>query len=319
MNRKIQLAIESSITIMDDANNFDNGEFIQFIDSISNKDAEDGEMMTISLWVDKDLATYILEERNPYNRRIKENNVKKMIRDYDQNKWNVSHHQGIAFDANGNLIDGQHRLHAIVEADALIPLLASFNIRPENITSIDRIARRTIADMMRMRGLSEDDTLLASVNKVYSGVIKNFLSMVAGFPSNATEEELVLGFKRYSEAVIFASTLKHAPEYRRLSSVYHRVACARAFEGGVDEDVISDFWSDFIDGGGISQSNPVRKYRDKTLMGVEIPRRERVLIFEKMISSYAKNPERFMKLKSMRYPENETFPVLWDQSVQMEL
>jgi hypothetical protein len=54
-------------------------------------------------------------------------------------------HQGIAFDEFGNLIDGQHRLHAIVKSGKTITCLVSFGVHVDAVSVIDRGLRRSSA------------------------------------------------------------------------------------------------------------------------------------------------------------------------------
>ena len=46
-------------------------------------------------------------------------------------------HQGIAFDEDGNLIDGQHRLHAIIKAGIAVKMEVSSGWPRSNILAID--------------------------------------------------------------------------------------------------------------------------------------------------------------------------------------
>ena len=60
------------------------------------------------------MATLWLE-KNVGNRDLSSANISKFARDMIEGKWSLTH-QCIAFDCLGNLIDGQHRLHAIIES-----------------------------------------------------------------------------------------------------------------------------------------------------------------------------------------------------------
>lgn len=61
-----------------------------------------------------------------------------------RNAWPITH-QGIAFDEFGQLIDGQHRLHAIVKSKKTIPCLVSTGIQFEAVSVIDRGLKRNAA------------------------------------------------------------------------------------------------------------------------------------------------------------------------------
>ena len=55
-------------------------------------------------------------EANTQNRVVNPAHVDRLVRDMKAGRWYLTH-QGIAFDTHGLLVDGQHRLWAILEAD----------------------------------------------------------------------------------------------------------------------------------------------------------------------------------------------------------
>lgn len=76
--------------------------------------------------------------------------------------WRVTH-QGIAFDENGNLVDGGHRLHAIQRAGVAVPMLVTTIIGIDIKDPIDRGRPRSIGSILGMR-----TALVAAVNGLRS-------------------------------------------------------------------------------------------------------------------------------------------------------
>ena len=62
------------------------------------------------------------------------------------NRWAITN-QGLGFDLTGRLIDGQHRLHAVVKADTAAPFLCCF-MDQETMNVIDSGRKRTTADLL---------------------------------------------------------------------------------------------------------------------------------------------------------------------------
>lgn len=70
-------------------------------------------------------------------------------------------HQGIAFDLNSELLDGQHRLAAIVRAKQSVTLMVTYNADRDTYTVLDQGQRRSASDAIHrsrhvvsvMRGL----------------------------------------------------------------------------------------------------------------------------------------------------------------------
>jgi hypothetical protein len=61
-------------------------------------------------------------DRNPQNRRIVQSRVSFYAAQMQAGSWKLTH-QGIAFDEYGNLVDGQHRLYAVILSGTPRPFL----------------------------------------------------------------------------------------------------------------------------------------------------------------------------------------------------
>lgn len=90
------------------------------------------------------MAKSWLETRHEGQRAVAEKRVQSIASDIEAGNWRLTH-QGIAFDAQGHLIDGQHRLSAIVLADKAVPLLVFKNASASMADPIDRGAPRSVA------------------------------------------------------------------------------------------------------------------------------------------------------------------------------
>jgi hypothetical protein len=81
--------------------------------------------------------------KNPQNRPINEFKVAQYRDDILRGRWRLTH-QGIAFDDEGNLIDGQHRLRAIVAAGIPVEMLVTRGLSRNTIIAIDEGLKRSI-------------------------------------------------------------------------------------------------------------------------------------------------------------------------------
>jgi len=61
-------------------------------------------------------------------------------------EW-ITTHQGVAFSKSGNLIDGQHRLQAIVESNIPVEMLVVTGITDEAYKVLDNGIKRTLSDL----------------------------------------------------------------------------------------------------------------------------------------------------------------------------
>lgn len=87
-------------------------------------------------------ASYWLTECNPRNRPISTAVVKRYAEDMRAGRWQYTH-QGPAFDTEGNLIDGQHRLRAVVASGMSVPMHITWNANAETYAVLDTGWRRS--------------------------------------------------------------------------------------------------------------------------------------------------------------------------------
>jgi len=102
-----------------------------------------------TVYITPELAQKWLKLTNNFNRPIKQEVVDMYVRQIKSGLWRRTH-QGVAFDANGILIDGQHRLMAIVNTNVTVPLLVFIDEPEENYEFIDCGRNRSNLDTMRM-------------------------------------------------------------------------------------------------------------------------------------------------------------------------
>lgn len=75
-------------------------------------------------------------ESNTINRKLRVETVKQLADVIKRGEW-VTTHQGISVSRNGNLLDGQHRLQAIVESGATVKMAVTFNQNEDSFKVID--------------------------------------------------------------------------------------------------------------------------------------------------------------------------------------
>lgn len=86
-------------------------------------------------------------ERNTTNRRLSDDIVQKYAADMREGRW---HYDGspIRFDRDGRLLDGQHRLWAIIESQTEQKFLVVSGLETRAFVTIDTGKRRSVADIL---------------------------------------------------------------------------------------------------------------------------------------------------------------------------
>jgi hypothetical protein len=82
------------------------------------------------------IAEKWLADHNAGNRPISKHVVKTYAEDMREGRWMLTH-QGPAFDENDRLIDGQHRLAAVIAADVPVPMYVTFGADSATFVVLD--------------------------------------------------------------------------------------------------------------------------------------------------------------------------------------
>lgn len=107
--------------------------------------------------IDPDLARTYLDE-NDANRSLRARVINAYARDMGHGSWMITG-ETIKFSKTGELLDGQHRLYAIVESGTAQWMLVVRGLEPETKGIIDTGAPRSAADALRLVGVGTSNTM----------------------------------------------------------------------------------------------------------------------------------------------------------------
>ncbi len=99
------------------------------------------------------IAKSFLERNIDNNRTIRPGAIEKIAADIVNGRWDHRICNPIRFDREGRLIDGQHRLLAVIRAGIAVMMWVE---REVESLHIDEAQRRTVADTLTMTGLAVD-------------------------------------------------------------------------------------------------------------------------------------------------------------------
>ena len=99
--------------------------------------------MNLELITPEKAAEYLTH--NHINRKLRQSFVKDLVNVITEGDWVITH-QGIAFDTEGNLLDGQHRLTAVVQANRAVECYVTRGLPTETFSVIDAGLSRTLSD-----------------------------------------------------------------------------------------------------------------------------------------------------------------------------
>lgn len=202
------------------------------------------------------------------NRSLREAHVVKYASDMAAGIW-PENGSAIVFDADGNLIDGQHRLAACVQSGAAFTTLVVRDVPRMTQNTIDDGVKRTISDRFAFEG----------------------------YPSTHIAASVCRRVLLYQDGRRASRTSRYNPSTREFIELYQRdrtVAVAvnvanRVRRGGllpasvigfthwlmfrVDPDDCHDFWTSFETGAGLDAESPVLVLRNQLTRLTQDPNR----------------------------------------------
>ena len=100
------------------------------------------------LEITPELAKQILEKSEIRNRNVSHVTVDRYAEDMKRGKWDTENSSTLAFDKKGNLIDGQHRLHALIKAGVTLTFACFRECSDEAFKTIDIGKSRSLQDFL---------------------------------------------------------------------------------------------------------------------------------------------------------------------------
>lgn len=105
------------------------------------------------------------------NRPVSDDVVDAYARDMKSGTF-LTTHQGVAFNDRDDLIDGQHRLLAIVKSGVSVPMMVTFGLpsaipgrKMTTMDAVDRGRTRSVADQLKIQHGLKDGSLIAMVTR----------------------------------------------------------------------------------------------------------------------------------------------------------
>jgi hypothetical protein len=168
-----------------------------------------------------------------HNRKLMDSHVDYLAGEMKAGRWRLTH-QGIAFSTNGMLLDGQHRLWAVVMSGVTVPMRVFVNEPHEAMEVLDTGRRRSNDQILTLAGG------LGEVTRAELAVLR---AMIGGFGrrekrSPGAERDLLV---RHREAIRFAMDhLFRSNRFRGVTTATTRGVIARAWYSA-DRDQLQHF------------------------------------------------------------------------------
>lgn len=218
-------------------------------------------------------------EGNTNNRRLSSQKIEDYGNQLKRGIWQVNG-ESVKIDERGYLLDGQHRLWAIVKSGIPMTTFVVRNLPSETFVTIDAGKTRTIADYLKIDGFKEvNHNILAA-----SCRIAGSFDVKTGIYKATTKKVLP------TDAIYFCNlhaglieSVKFSERMKKVTSQSVAAGCHYIFSV-VDPESAHTFFEAVATGEALSQGNPALTVRNR-LMSVRADRRAGSA-YQRMIIAY---------------------------------
>jgi hypothetical protein len=261
-----------------------------------------------------EVSQIVLETRNTQNRRVSPAQIKMLSRCMENEEFFLTN-QGIAIGEDGQLVDGQTRLAAIVNSGCGQMLLTAINVPRAAYTAIDQGRKKHIGDALKH---FLGDSLEVGLRAKMRGVVNNFLDQINHVKSSELSlNHRVNTYLYYRESFDFVMNELYDKNLKtpKLANTSFLAAFVRGHASGLDPQMLRELYDCLINNHGIVvDSKMVGRLRDyhlglNTAPSKNKDRKTSMNEMEYVIAAYVSDPEglkdRFLIPKKAR--NNPTF------------
>lgn len=207
--------------------------------------------------VSPELAKRWLEDHNDRNRKLARNRVDQYARDMRDGEWTFDG-SPINFNPEGQLLNGQHRLHAIVQSHTTQPIQVFFNVPTESQANMDTGMPRRLSDYYTMEGVPNSGPLVTVARRVvgwengYKANPQNYR------PTNHQVQEAI---ETYPELHEYAKVAATRAKKSGLSVAVLGLAMFLIMP--IDFEQANWFFERVYDGAGLHDQDPIYLLRER--------------------------------------------------------
>lgn len=247
------------------------------------------------------IAKKYLETNLENQRNITESHLSFVRQQMMQEQWQLTG-QPIIFDSKGRLIDGQHRLLALIAENKSVQFLVVRGAPPSSFMVIDTGKSRSNGNILAINKVLNYNTVAASVRGVLT--YRKALSVTIAYGDNKEKKrfgslnrqwrpsstDIIKEYESNSDKYDYAARIAVSTRGRIPVSIVGTVASLAIVEAGHSYNDVSDFWESFYKGTGLCEGDPVLALRNRlasnSLSQAKLPHATITLLCVKAWNSY---------------------------------
>lgn len=275
-------------------------------DSVSGEECEMGinaEIVTITPeWARQTLEEQAaLEETSVVKqRRLDKNRVGQYAAEMRSGGWMLNG-EGIQFNG-ARLLNGQHRLAAVVEANTPVQMLVVRGVDPKAFSTIDQGKSRTIGDLLKMQGLMYSSELAGGARVAWLYERTGRLRPTLG--TRPTRHQVFDYISKYEQPLLDAARLAVA------AGIGHRAVLTGLAFMIRHHDERATFFQRLGEGVDLGREEPVRLLRDRLIaFNVQRATTDQDVVFALCVKAWNATYRR-QPIGILRFGRKEDYPVL---------
>ena len=277
------------------------------LELIPIKNRLENEIFIQKVLMTKELATSLLSTM-VNNRNVKETSLKRLVQEINGGTWVVNNGETIKINNQGRLVDGQHRLLAVIKTDKPTEMYLTFNCHEDSIATVDTGSARSLPNILKINNIK--------YYTMIGGVVQSESVIIKGFPMNElTSRTDLRSYKKTLEIVkqkldYLYFVCKEADKLNKKFPLLSASFIAKYFNVfyKIDEDTCFDFFNKLSKGTDMDSSIYLFRsimIKDATKSIKKMSPREKEALFIKCWNHYVDGNE----LKILRWqPSIQDFP-----------
>lgn len=201
--------------------------------------------------------------RNTHNRPIRRQHIATLLRAIEKNEWRLGN-DAIAFDSNGVLLNGQHRLTAIVESGKTLPVMVVRGLDPKAQFAMDTGKKRAAHEQFSFLGIQGGGSKAALCRGLLNYDDKDGLA--TGSNVYVTTEEII-DLCRGDELLDVAMTFSNGLSRRIPGGRTTAVALGYYLILNAWPEKVPAFHEQLADGVELTKNSPILRLRNLLLSG----------------------------------------------------
>ena len=222
---------------------------------MTNTSSMKARIVTITPGVAKEMLI-----NNTHNRKVSESKVHLWAESMKRGEWTLNG-EAIKIADDGTILDGQHRLYAVIESGVTIQSLVVSGLPKQSQETMDTGKQRTLADVLTLRGYRN----ATDVSGIVTGIIRweKYSPKTAfqnGSGCSVTNGEAIQFIEQHPEVLDIPTRVRSCSKY---SHIQRRILGVLYYEfGKVSPENVDFFFDKLENGADMSATDPILVLRN---------------------------------------------------------